>query len=240
MAHAADTGTNGAPFAKFPTIGDTLIGAFGSDAGKSRRQRRNFKTGEPETKPDGKTPAMEEVLHFISMPGTTAKMGTADAGYAPIEEGTHVRYSVHGFKWGQVIDARKALPAANGFKAGQPCSGDVYTIKLIGWSATTENPKVAEEAGFTVIDGRIVLRTEDERDRYVLARTRQGGNTNTAGDYEIAIRRPTSEDKRWEQAADELFMSKPWEGMASAQASEDSDHEPFPATAGAGSIDPGF
>lgn len=238
MAIAADTGTSGAPFVKFPAIGDRLVGAFASDAGKSRRQRRNFKTGEPELKPDGKTPSMEEVMHFIAMPGTTAKVGTADAGYTPINDGAHVRYSVHGFKWGQVIDARKALPAANGFAAGQPCSGDVYEITLIGWSASTENPKAAQDAGFTVIDGRIVLRSDDERDKYVLARTRQGGNVNTGMDFEISVRRPNPDEKRWEQAADELFLTKPWESAGAAAHDEpgpfDESEQPQPVSTGPG------
>jgi hypothetical protein len=236
MAIATDTAVGGAPFAKFNTLGDSLVGAFASDPGKSRRQRRNFKTREPELKADGKTPALEEVMHFIAMPGITAKTGTAESGYTPIEPGTHVRYAVHGFKWGQVIDARKGLPAANGFEAGRPCSGDVYTISLIGWSASTENPKAAIEAGFTVVEGRIVLRTEDERDRYILARTRQGGNANTGQDFEISIRRPAPDEKRWEQMADELYLSKPWESTAAADITPD-EEEPFPATASTG---PGF
>ena len=85
-------------------------------------------------------------MHFIAMPGTTAKTGSADEGFEPITEGDEVRFSVQGFRWGQVIDQRKQLPAHAGFKAGQACSGDVYTIRLAGWSAETKNPQAAEKA----------------------------------------------------------------------------------------------
>lgn len=209
MARAADTGGEGSPFAKFNDLGDALIGAFGSSPRECKRQARNFDTGNPATKDDG-SPRWEEVMYFIAMPGTTAKLGNADNGYEAIEPGEEVRYSVAGFKWGQVIDARKNLPAHAGFKAGQPCSGDVYTITLTGWSAETKNPAAAEKAGFTVIEGRIVIRSEEDRERYVLAQLKSGGNTNPAKDYTVTIRRPTPDEKRWEQAADELFDRKPW------------------------------
>lgn len=209
MARAADTGGEGSPFAKFVDLDDTLIGAFGSSPRECRRQVRDYDTGEPEFKGDGK-PVWEEVMHFVAMPGTTAHTGDADKGYEPIEEGSEVRFSVKGYKWGQVIDARKQLPPYAGFKAGQPCSGDVYTIRLAGWSAETKNVQAAEKAGFTVVDGRIILRSQEDKDRYVLAQSRNGGNTNPAKDYEVSIRRPNPDEKRWEQAADELFDSAPW------------------------------
>jgi hypothetical protein len=210
MAKAADTGGGGSPFAKFVDLGDTLIGAFGSAPRECKRQARNFDTGNPATKDDG-SPRWEEVMYFIAMPGTTAKLGNADAGFEVIEEGTEVRYSVQGFKWNQVISARNALPPYSGFKAGQACSGDVYTITLCGWSAETKNPAGAEKAGFTVVDGRIVLRTEADREKYILHQARtSGGNTNPAKDFTITIRRPEAGEKRWEQAADELFDRKPW------------------------------
>lgn len=233
MAKAADTGGSGSPFAKFNNLGDTLVGAFGSAPRECQRQKRSFDDGEPQLKSDGK-PAMEEVLYFIAMPGTTAQVGTAEAGYEPIEEGAEVRYSVSGFKWGQVIDQRKALPPYSGFKAGQPCSGDVYTIRLAGWSAETKNATGAQAAGFTVVEGRIVLRSQDEKDRYVLAQSRSGGNTNPAKDFEITIRRPNPDEKRWEQAADELFDAKPWArqpvmagASTEAGAHDDTAGEPF-------------
>jgi hypothetical protein len=234
MALAADTGTTtGAPFAKFPELGATLVGALGSDIGKSRRQQRNFTTKQPAVKADGSTPAMEEILHLIAMPGTTAKLGSAESEFTPIEPGTHVRYAISGFKWKQVIDQRKALPAAFGFGAGVSCSGDVYTIRLVGWSAATDNAAAAQAAGFTVVEGRIVLRSEEDRDKYVLAKSRQGGNTNVAGDFEFAVRRRTEEEKAWEQKADELFMAKPWEQAATngdagpAETPAEWNEEPF-------------
>lgn len=230
MARAADTGSSGPAFAKFTEIGDTLIGAFGSSPRECKRQARNFDTGNPAVKDDG-TPRWEEVMYFVAMPGTTAKTGDADKGFEAIAEGDEVRFSVSGFKWGQVIDARKNLPPYSGFKAGQPCSGDVYTITLVGYSAEAKNAAAATAKGFTVVDGRIVLRSEDERERYVLAQVKAGGNTNPAKDYEITIRRPTADEKRWEQAADELFDRKPWTkqpAMAGAPAADDlDDSEPF-------------
>jgi hypothetical protein len=209
MARAADTPGEGSAFAKFVDLGDTLVGAFGSSPRECKRQARNFDTGNPATKDDG-SPKWEEVLYFVAMPGTTAKLGNADSGFEVIEEGTEVRFAVQGYKWGQVIDARKALPPYAGFKAGQPCSGDVYTITLAGWSAETKNASAAEKAGFTVQDGRILLRTEADREKYVLAQIKTGGNTNPAKDYTVTIRRPEASEKRWEQAADELFDRKPW------------------------------
>ena len=209
MAQQADTGGSGSPFVKFNDLGDTLVGAFGSSPSECRRQARNFDSGEPALKADGK-PLWEEVMHFIAMPGTTAKLGDAEHGFEAIEPGAEVRFSVKGYKWGQVIDARKALPPYSGFKAGVACSGDVYTITLAGWSAETKNPAAAQQAGFTVVEGRIVLRSQEEKDKYVLAQSRNGGNTNPAKDYAISIRRPNPDEKAWEQLADELFLAKPW------------------------------
>lgn len=230
MARAADPGSaGGSPFAKFVDLDDTLIGAFGSAPRECKRQARNFDTGNPAVKDDG-SPRWEEVMHFIAMPGTTAKTGSADEGFEPIADGDEVRFSVQGFRWGQVIDQRKQLPAHAGFKAGQACSGDVYTIRLAGWSAETKNPAAAEKAGFTVVDGRIVLRSQEAKDAFVLAQSRNGGNTNPAKDYEITIRRPGPADKRWEQAADELFDRKPWQHApvtAGSPGAPDDDDEPF-------------
>jgi hypothetical protein len=195
---------------KFNEIGDSLVGAFGSSPRECKRQQVDYDSKKPKFKDDNK-PAYEEVMWFVAMPGTTASVGNDDAGYTPIAPGDEVRYSVSGWKWGQVIDARKALPAANGFAAGQPCSGDVYTITLVGFSAETRNPSGAEKAGFTVVDGRIVLRTNEERESYILHQARtNGGNTNPAKDFEVTIRRPEASDKRWEQQADAMFSAKPW------------------------------
>lgn len=221
MAIATDVGT-GTPFAKLVELGDVLIGACASDPKYSKRQARNFDTGNPAVKDDGK-PRLEEILHLVAMPGTTARAGDAEKGYTVITEGDHVRYALQGFKWGQVIEARKNLPAFAGFKAGQTCSSDVYTIRLAGWSAETKNPTAAQSAGFTVVEGRIVLRSQEDKDRYVLAQSRQGGNTNPAKDLEITVRRITPDEKRWEQAADELFLTKPWEVAAPAAAGGSGD-----------------
>lgn len=237
MAISADSGTGGGlPFAKFTSIGDELLGAFASKPRECQRQRRKYKTGEPITRPgkDGKqVPALEEIMWFIAMPGTTAKVGTAETEYTPIMAGDTVRWSVSGFQWGQVIDARKKLPARAGFKAGEPCSGDVYSIRLASYSVGTENARAAERAGFTVVDGRIVMTTEEQREKYVMHQVRNNGNTSTGKDFVITIRRPEDSEKRWEQAADELFASKPWEkqlasvGGGSHDAEEGGDEEPF-------------
>jgi hypothetical protein len=233
MAIATDTGGSGSPFAKFNRLGDKLVGAFASNPRESKRQRRNYESGKPEFKlgKDGaQVPALEEVMHFVAMPGTTAQTGTAESGFAPIEVGDHVRYSVFGWKWGQVIDQRKNLPAHAGFKAGQPCSGDVYTFELVGWSAETKNPTGAEAAGFTVLDGRILLRSEADREKYILHQARtNGGNTNPAKDIEITIRRPLPDEKAWEQAADELYLTKPWDKVPAGGQADDGGEsdEPF-------------
>lgn len=228
MARAADPGSaGGSPFAKFTDLDDTLVGAFGSAPRECIRQMRNYETGKPAVKDDN-SPRKEEIMWFISMPGTTAKTGNADDGYEPIEEGAEVCFSVSGFRWGQVIEQRKQLPAHAGFRAGQPCSGDVYTIRLAGWSAATKNPAAAAKAGFTLVGGRIVLGSQEAKDTYVLAQSRSGNNTNPAKDYQIEIRRPGPADKRWEQAADELFDRKPWAAAAAtAAAPVEDDSEPF-------------
>lgn len=229
MAQAADQGTAaGAPFAKFANQGDRFIGSF---AGGKSRQQQDYESKEYKTKPDGK-PLLEEVMHFIAMPGSTAGTGKLDEGLAVVADGAHVRFAVSGYKWKQVIDARKALPAYAGFTAGTSCSGDIYEITLAGWSAETKNPQAAVNAGFTVVDGRVILRTQEDKDKYVLAQSRSGGNTNPARDYDISIRRPRADEKRWEQEADALFAQKPWERqpepvMAGAQSTSYGDTEPF-------------
>lgn len=220
----ATTQVTGTPFAKLVELGDTLVGALGSDPGKSRRQARNFETKLPATKNDG-SPRFEEILHLVVMPGTTAKKGDPDTGYEDFEPGAHVRYSVSGFKWGQVIDGRKNLPARAGFGAGVACSGDVYEITLIGWSAETKAADAATKAGFTVVDGRIVLKTQEEKDKYVLHQSRAGGNTNPGRDIAITVRRPNDDEKAWEQKADELYLTKPWEASNAETTSSNGEPE---------------
>ncbi len=231
MAVGIETGT-GTPFAKFVNLGDRLIGAFGSHPRECTRQALNYETRKPAYKPDGTTPLKEEVLWLIAMPGTTAVVGNAESGYEVVEPGTRVRYAISGFKWGQVIDARKNLPAHAGFRAGQLCSGDVYTIELVGWSAETKNAEAATRAGFSVVDGRIVLRNQDEKDKYVLAQSRSGGNTNPAKDLAVTIRRISPDEKAWEQLADEMYLAKPWIQAGGNQPAGDPDaydpaDEPF-------------
>lgn len=229
MAIATDPAIGGgAPFAKFANVGDTLIGAF---AGSARRQQQDYETQKPKFKDDGR-PLLEEIMHFVAMPGTTAGLGNLEEGLTPIEVASHVRWSVSGFKWKTTIDGRKALPEYAGFKAGTPCSGDVYTIGLTGWSAATDNPQGAVNAGFTVVEGRIVMRDEESHERWVLAQVKRGSNTNSAKDYELTIRRPSSADHEYERQADELFLSKWWEGgdpvMAGGGSSmQQPESEPF-------------
>lgn len=217
MAIAADirTGT-GTPFAKMNELGQTLVGAF---AGKTTRQRNDYETKQPKFKDNGK-PLQEELMWFVAMPGTTAIVGDL-TDPQPINDGDTVRYSVSGFKWGQVIEARRALPAHAGFKAGEMCSSDVYTIRLAGWSVGTDNAAAATRAGFTVVEGRIVMRTDEDREKYVLARLKAGQNTNVGKDFEISVRRITPDEKRWEQLADALFLTKPWEQQAAAAGPSD-------------------
>lgn len=227
MAIAIETSGGGAPYAKFVNLDDTLIGAY---AGSLIKQQTNFETKLPALKPDGK-PLKEEVLYLIAMPGTTASTGTEDAGYRGIEAGAQLRYSVVGFKWGQLIGGRRNLPAANGFAGGQSASGDVITVRLVGWSAETKNPDRAKQAGFTVVDGRIIMRTNDERDAYVLHQSKSGGKTTVAKDFTVEVRRPSQYDKAFEQAADAWYLSKPWDKATSSAASADTDgaddDEPF-------------
>jgi hypothetical protein len=232
MAIASDTG-GGTPFAKFRNVGDTLIGAHCAKPRECVRERRKYGTNEPVLKDDG-TPAKEEILWLVAMPGTTAVTGDIEKDETtPIEPLELVRVAVAGYKWGQVIDARKDLPAVGGFKMGQTASGDVYEVTLVGWSAQTDNPTAAAKGGFTVVDGRIVLRTQDEKDAYVLTQSRKGGNTNPAKDFEVTIRRPGPADKAYEQEADRLYLEKVWAkvpasvGAAAADDQPDYTDEPF-------------
>jgi hypothetical protein len=225
MAIAEPT-TSASPFAKFANHGEKLVGAYG---GRLTRQQQNFDTKQPMFKPDG-SPLKEEVIWLVVMPGTTAVIGDLSSP-STLNPGDEVRFAVAGYKWGQLIDQIKNLPAGGGIKAGQRASGDVIEITLSGWSAETKNPTAAQAAGFTVIDGRIVLRSQEDKDRYVLAQSKNGGNTNPAKDYTITVRRPTPADAEWEGKADALFSSKPWEnngsGTAPATAEAIDDEEPF-------------
>lgn len=218
------------PFAKLVSVGDTLVGAYG---GSLTRQRHKFQAPETLLFKDNGKPLLEEVLYLVAMPGTTAKTGDAEKGtVAVIEPEAVVRYSVSGFKWGQVIEARKGLPAFSGFGASQTCSSDVYTFRLVGWSVGTDNPEAAGRAGFTVVDKRIVIREEADLDRYVLQRTKAGQNANVGKDLEVTIRRiDQTAEKRFEQLADELYLSKPWERTGAEPTPDYAPSGPHPADA---------
>jgi hypothetical protein len=234
--------TTGAPFAKLVNLGDTLIGAWG---GAQRKQQRDYESGDPKWKdqpgPDlERVPLLEEVNWFVAMPGTTAKTGTADDGYGDVAEGDVVRFSFAGFKWHNVIEARKGLPALGnyGVRKGREASSDVYTITLAGWSKETKNPEGAVKAGFTVEAGRIVLRTEEEADRAISMLRKQGGNINLAKDIDITVRRADMDsEKQWADMADELWDSAPWkaepvsgpdtEHAAAGSSAYDDDEAPF-------------
>lgn len=213
MAIAANTaGEGGLPFAKFMKPGDTLIGSFG---GGVRRQMRKYQSDELLTKDNGK-PRMEEVMYLVAMPGTTAVTGDIENDPTPIAPGDNVRYAVSGFKWGQVIDARKALPAYAGVGVGAEASGDVVTITMTGWSAATENPAGATAAGLRVVDGRIVMTTDEEHERWALAQLRAGKPANAAKEYAVQVRRPRPDEASWEAQGDALYSSKPWERKEAA------------------------
>lgn len=219
MPHAATTTTTAAPLAKLVDLGDTFVGAW---AGSIRRQARDFATRDPLFRRDDPSrQVLEEINWFIAMPGTTAKLGTAEDGYETIEAGAEVRFLFSGFKWGQAIEQRKALPAVAEFNIGKgrEASSDVYTIRLVGWSSATENPEAARKAGFTVVEKRIVMTTDDEHEQWVLARVKQGANTNAARDFQVTIRRADfTAEHEWVKLADALWERKPWEQQAAAPA----------------------
>lgn len=217
MARAADTGgAGGVPFIKLANIGDKFTGASGHDVRACQRQQRKFKTGELLWKDDvdkdgNRKKLLEEVAYFVLVSTDGGYIGNREEGTTSTPEpGDHVRFSFKGFTWGKVIDARKALPAYSGFPAGQPCSGDIYTVELVSRSKATDNPAAATRAGFTVVENRIVLATQEEFERWAVTRIKSGQDTNAAADLAITVRRPAPNEKRWEQAADALFDSKPW------------------------------
>jgi hypothetical protein len=217
------TGDGGIPFAKFLKPGDTLIGSFG---GSVRRQQRKFRTQDLATKPDG-SPKLEEILHLVAMPGTTAVTGDLEKEQLdPIKPGDTVRYSVSGFHWKQLIDARRQLPAYANVKAGSEASGDVVTITMTGWSVATENAQVAVNAGFKVVDGRIFFPTFEEKKRWSDPREARGLPTIVAKEYTIEVRRPRPDEATWEAQGDALFTAKPWI-VKEPTAVGASDYEPF-------------
>jgi len=245
MARAADTGgAGGVPFIKLAKIGDKFTAAFGSDARACQRQKRKY---DPENPGNGallwkdqldangnKKPLLEEIAWFVLVSADGAYIGSDDETTTP-EPGEHVRFSFSGYTWGKVIEARKALPEYGGFKAGTPCSGDIYTVEMTARSKATDNPQAATKAGFTVVEGRIILATQDEFERWAMLRLKANQDTNAAKDYTITVRRPTAAEKRWEQEADALFDSKPWTkepapvggGSGGGGGADLADEEPF-------------
>jgi hypothetical protein len=238
MPRQANIG-GGAPFAKFVNLGDTLIGAWG---GAMQRQAYDYDTRKPAFRRDDPTkPLREEINWFVAMDGTTAATGS-DGDFASIEPGSVVRFSFMGFKWNQVIKAREVLAAMPEFKIakGREAYGDVYTIALAGWSAETKNPDAARKAGFTVAENRIVLRTPEQKDQYVLHQSRSGGNTNPAKDLTVTVRRiDLPNEAKWDELADALASTEPWKVQA-APAGEGyvDDGAPHPADGPAPSFDP--
>lgn len=230
----------GAPFAKLVNLGDSLVGAWG---GALRKQQRDYDTGDPKWKDtlddNGQRVAMlEEVNWFVAMPGTSASTGNADDGYEQIEPGDIVRFSFSGFKWHNVIEARKALPAVpeQGIKKkGKEASSDVYTITLSGWSKETKNAEGARKAGFTVVEGRIIVTTDEEADKLISHLRKQGGNINLAKDLTIEVRRNDfADEQEWADAADDLWDSEPWKQRAADDngSSGSSDGDPGPSDPG--------
>ena len=205
MAQAADTGAQGSPFVKFNSIGDTssvrslqpaavqapAAGLRLEEADGEGRRQAGVRRGDGTPCPAPlRGPVPPKLASTTSSRCRKAALQRARVEVGPGHRGPQG-------------------PAQNGFKAGQPCSGDVYTITLVGYSAETRNPAAAEKAGFTVVDGRIVLRTEEEREKFILHQTRtNAGKTSAAKDFEVTIRRPEHADKAYEQAADALFLAK--------------------------------
>lgn len=232
--------TVGAPFAKLVNLGDQLVGCWG---GASRKQQRDYESGDPKWKdkpdPNGeRVPALEEVNWFVALPGTTAHTGNADDGFDDIAELDVVRFSFSGFKWHSVIEARKQLPAMEQFKIkkGKEATTDIYTIRLAGWSKQTKNADAARKAGFTVVEDRIIITSDEDADKLVASLRRQGGNTTLAKDLEVTVRRfdPATE-QRFVDAADDVWDSEPWKQRSDTQADNDradgphDDGAPHPA-----------
>lgn len=222
----------GDPFAKLVSIGDRLVGAY---SGSMTRQQRKY--GDPKvllTKDNG-APRLEEVMWLVAMPGTTAVTGNLEKGdTAPVKPGDHVRYVVSGFRWGQVIEARKALPAFDDFRAGELASSDVYTFTVTGFSTRTDNADAARRAGYTVENGRIIMRSQDQYEAWAMQRIKHNQPANAARELDVTVRRiDRATEADWERAADELFAAQPWKRAAQEQNGGDYEPEgPHPADTG--------
>lgn len=235
------TTTTGAPFAKLVSLGDKLVGAW---AGAQKKQQRDYETGDPKWKDDlnadgERVPMLEEVNWFIAMPGTVAVTGNVEEGdTSPIESGEPVRFAFSGFKWHSVIEARKALPALAEFniRKGREAASDVYTIALVGWSKQVKNTAQAAQDGFTVDNDRVLIRSDEDADKFVSwLRKQKVQNLNLAKDLEITVRRVDLPDEaEYDQAACELYDTSPWERRDEAPATQagsdglgDDDEAPF-------------
>jgi hypothetical protein len=231
MPHEIAPSGSGAPVVKFTKIGDTFIGAYVGE-GKPQ-QRRTYKPdgslGDLMFKPDGK-PALQAIKHFVAMPDTTAVTGNLVKGETyPIAAGDHVRVIVNGWKWGQHIEAAKSLPAFGKTKAGVMLSTDVYTVTAVGYSATAgDNAAALKKEGLKVIDGRVIMTTEEDHEKWVLFQVRNHANSNAAMDFVVIARRydPATESE-WGDAADALWLEAPWE-------QEKRDDDDVPAGGGGG------
>ena len=99
------------------------------------REQREF--GKDEVKLRNGKPVKEEILWLVAMPGTTAVTGKDD-DHSPIEPLDVVRFAVSGYRWGQVIDARKALPRRTG---SRPANRPRATSTGSGSSAGPPRPR---------------------------------------------------------------------------------------------------
>lgn len=107
----------GSPVLKRRRIGEQFVGML---AHIERRDHRDI-AGNVVLKPDGK-PRSEEVLTFVTLPGSsiTAGIGKDDPGHV-VEAGEVVRYIVTGGAYAAWIDAKKELRRG-------PVVGDVMTL----------------------------------------------------------------------------------------------------------------
>lgn len=216
MPRAATTDT-AAPFAKLVNLDDQLVGCW---AGAQRKQQRDYDTGDPKWKdqpaPNGeRVPMQEEVNWFVAMPGTTAVTGNVEEGdTTDIEPGDQVRFAFSGFRWHNVIEARKQLPAMPNYKIrkGREAVSDVYTVRVVGWSKQVKNAAQAAKDGFTVDDDRVVIRSDDDRKKFVAwLMDHKVTNLNLAKDLEVTVRRINLPDEQeYDEAADALNVEAPW------------------------------
>lgn len=234
-------GAAGAPFFKLRNIGDKFVGALGSDpdARESRRQVRETtqvdgKTvtkmdgdGKPvfATKADGK-PKYEEVMHFAAVAGSTAVTGPKDDP-TPVEPLEHYRFSVNGYVWGKVIDARRNLPpivTPEGqiiAQAGQSTCQDIYTFTLTHKSASVENAAEEaklREAGLVVEEDngykRVILPNKEAELKRVEIRLELGLELRaTRKEVGVQIQRANAENPAEVgavQAAFQMWQDKVW------------------------------